>query len=84
MEDQRISKLIAETLFGICFVFSFILFIVAAVILTGASNSFLKRLFVVGILALIVAIGLAVLATIIKGAQFISKTRQAKKEFENK
>lgn len=82
MEDQRISKLIAEIVFGICFVLAIICFIVAAIILTGTTNSTLVRYFPFGFILLFAGIGLAVFATSIKSIQYILETRRAKKEFE--
>lgn len=79
MEDQRISKLIAEFLFGVCFVCGFISYTIAAVILTGTTNPFWKNYFFIGIIFLIVAIGLTVLGAGIKGAQSLSKTMNVKK-----
>ena len=84
MEDQRISKLIAEILFGLCFVLAIICFIVAAILLTGTTNSTLVRHFPFGFILLIAGIGLAVFATSIKSIQYIIQTKRAKKEFEQK
>ena len=85
MEEQRISKLIAEVLFGLCFIGAFICIITGAVLTTGFTNYYLIKYVWLGPILIAVGVGLALLGTGIKGAQSIIQTKKAQKEFyENK
>ena len=81
MEEQRISKLIAEVLFGLCFIGAFVCIIVGAVLTTGFTNYYLIKYVWLGPILIAVGVGLALLGTGIKGAQSIMLTKKAQKEF---
>ena len=82
MEDQRISKLIAEALFGLSFIGAFIFIITGAVLTTGFTNYYLIKLVWLGPILIAIGVGLALLGTIIKSVQSIIQTKKAQKEFE--
>lgn len=82
MEEQRISKLIAEVLFGICIIGAFVCILIGAVLLTGFTNVYLIKKLLLGPVFLVIGVALAILGVFIKSAQSIIKTMRAKKEFE--
>jgi len=88
MENQRISKLIAEVVFGLCFIGAFIFVIIGTVCITGITITWflITRILEIpiaiwGIFLIIIGVLLGVLGTSIKTFQALFSKIRAKKEF---
>lgn len=85
-QEQRKEKLVAEIIFGICLVGAILTILVGTIIVTSVNsvNPFYSEIgtIVMGLGCLIAGVVLAIISISIKGAQSLSQTARAKKEYE--
>ncbi len=85
VEEQRKSKLVAETIFGVCLVGAILALMVGIIIVTSVDtvNPFYQEIstIVMGLVLIVAGIVLGIVSAVIKGAQSLSQTKRAKEEF---
>ena len=86
VDEQRKTKLVAETIFGICLVGAIITILIGTVIVTSVNsvNPFYSDIstIIMGLGCLAAGVVLAIISVSIKGAQSLSQTARAKREYE--
>lgn len=86
VEEQRKSKLAAEIIFGVCLVGAILALLIGIIIVTSVNsvNPFYSEIstIVMGLVLIVAGVVLGIISATIKGAQSLSQTARAKKEFQ--
>lgn len=86
VNEQRKSKLVAEFIFGVCMIGAIISLLIGIIIVTSVNsvNPFYSEIstIVMGLVLIVAGVVLGIISATIKGAQSLSQTARAKKEYE--